>query len=69
MTKTICDKCDHEFERDNVYGTRCPKCDNLIKPHKEPDFIKENKLKLKKLQHKFLKKLKKKLIGDKNANC
>ena len=68
MSKIICDKCDNEFERNNIYGTRCPKCNNLIKPDKEPDFRIENKLKLKELQSEFLEKLKKKLTGDKNAN-
>ncbi len=59
MQKTICDNCDHEFERENVYGTYCPKCNNFIKPHKEPELVKGNKLKFKKLQHEFLDKMKK----------
>ena len=64
MSKTICDKCNYEFERNNIYGTYCPKCNNLIKPDEEPKFIKENKLKLKKMQYEFLKKLKKKIKGE-----
>ena len=30
MPKIICDKCDNEFERNNIYGTYCPKCNNLL---------------------------------------
>jgi len=63
-----CEKCGSSFERDNIYGTRCPNCKNLIEPFKEPGFIEENKLKLKKLQKEFLEKLKKRLIGDNNVN-
>ena len=52
----VCNKCGYEFERNNIYGTRCPKCNNLIKPDKKPKFIEENEEKLKKLRSEFLNK-------------
>ena len=43
----ICDKCNYEYEIGskgeyaNFYGTRCPKCNHLIKPEQEAPFIRD----------------------------
>ena len=58
--KIECNKCKFEFDHyNNIYGTRCPKCDNFILPIGEPKFIKKYKFNIKKMQEKFLNKLKK----------
>ena len=56
----ICDKCNYEYEigekgsYNNVYGTRCPKCNHLIKPIQEPKFIRDMKDKKQSLINKIL---------------
>jgi hypothetical protein len=51
----ICDKCDYEYEigpdgsYKNVYGTRCQKCNHLIRPDQEPKFIRDNNKKINEL--------------------
>jgi len=52
-----CERCGYIIEDyNNVYGTWCRKCNHFIKPLDEPEFVKENKLKLKILQQEFLEK-------------
>ena len=58
--RVVCDKCDYGFEHyNNMYGTRCPKCNKYIKSNNTIKFLKEYNLKLKKLSEMFLKKLRK----------
>ena len=68
----ICDKCGNEFERNikikhkvidnyvNIYGTRCPHCNNLVKPEVKMKLVQENENKKQKLREEFLKKLRRK---------
>ena len=58
-----CDNCEHSFNRDNVFGTFCPKCNCFIKPEKEPEFSKKNKEKKDNLKNKVLERIKNKLFG------
>ena len=63
----ICDKCNYEYEIGekgtyrNVYGTRCPRCNHLIKPLEEPKFIREAKNKKESLLAKYLPLIRKNL--------
>lgn len=66
----FCNNCEKEFERKkkynngileeykNVYGTRCPYCNSLIKPDEEPKICSENIKKIEKLKKEMHKKIK-----------
>ena len=56
-----CDKCGYIFEKyNNAYGTRCTKCNNLIKPQGKLSFLLESELKKNKLKEDFIEKMKEK---------
>lgn len=71
----FCLKCEKEFERkkffynniieeyNNVYGTRCPYCNSLIKPIEEHNVGSENIGKIEKLKQIMLNKIENKLKG------
>ena len=82
MENNICDKCNYPLERIdkatgekyvNRFGTRCPKCNHLIKTDFVLNIQKENEKKIIELRKKMLSKIKKKeannvdqRISDKN---
>ena len=69
----ICSKCNFTFEKDikfagsvieqyqNIYGTRCPKCNYLIKPIYKPAFVEKNELQLEQNRNEFLLKMRNKI--------
>ena len=79
VNKMVCDKCGHEYEigvkgaYKNFYGTRCPKCNHLIKPEQEAPFIRDIKEKKQALVNELLPTIREKLAEEineekKNAN-
>jgi len=66
----ICDKCQHKYEIGqkgeyvNTYGTRCPKCNHLIKPEQEAKFVRDAKEKKQALVSKYLPIIRKKLAEE-----
>lgn len=66
----ICDKCRFEYEigkkgeYTNVYGTRCPSCNHLIKPEQEPKFIRDFKKRKENIVRKYMPLIKEKLLRE-----
>lgn len=66
----ICDKCEYKYEIGtkgeyvNMYGTRCPKCNHLIKPEQEAQFVKDAKEKKQALVNEMLPTIRKKLAEE-----
>ena len=64
----ICDKCGYVLKKyNNIFGTRCIKCNNLIKSEGKPKFFFESELKKKKMEVEFLKKMKKRFKENNNG--
>ena len=58
--EVICDNCGYVLKKyNNIFGTRCIKCNNLIKPQEELKVSLESESKKKKLKIEFLEKMKK----------
>jgi len=58
--EVICEKCGYILKKyNNIFGTRCIKCNSLIKPEGKPKFLFESELKRKRIEAEFLKKMKK----------
>lgn len=72
--KIVCDECEYVIDRDkhiegkiveeynNIYGTRCPKCGNLIKSFKKVEAV--DKLKIEMLREKIRDKIRRKINGN-----
>jgi len=74
--KIICDKCENIINRDNyvgkklveeynnIYGTICSNCGNIIKPIKNPLFNEDKELKVEILREEMREKIRKKIQGE-----
>lgn len=71
----ICDKCDYGYEIGskgeyrNIYGTRCPKCNHLIKPDQEPSFVSNVNAKRLELIAKYLPVIRDRIAKEEKRNA
>lgn len=71
----VCDKCGHEYkigqkgEYTNVYGTRCPICNNLIEPEQEAKFIRDAREKKQALVAKYLPVIRDRIAKEEKKNA
>ncbi len=71
----ICDKCEHEYEIGakgayvNMYGTRCPECNHLIRPEREAPFIRDAKEKRQALVAEFLPLIRERIAKEETKNA
>jgi len=69
--KIICEKCENVINRDkylgeklveeynNIYGTICPNCGNIIKPIKKHNLFEDKELKMEELKEDMRARLRK----------
>ena len=74
--RIICNKCENVIDRnkyidgkiieeyENIYGTYCLNCGELIKPLKKISFNEEKKLEMEILKNEMIEKLKKNIQGE-----
>ena len=71
--KIQCSKCGFLIDRDkyiggkkveeyqNIYGTRCPKCNEYLRPMKKPSFVSDGELRMELLREEIRERLRKKI--------